>query len=339
MSLIHLFDRQHVHIVGLPFTNQTNLNRFAKDDLTTITQENEALDFLSYHLAGGSLFFQTNAKELHFEVLYHQEPLMNHMSPLGESGFDIYLLKDETFVFYDSIRPFPRQKKIQISLKLPPSDQHVIMMHTPQYARLEHAFVKIDDHEDITPYDPKYTKRIFFYGTSITQGACASRPGMSYTNQLARLLKYEVINMGFSGNRLGELSVAAITHKIDLLDMIVIDYEANAGAVGKLKQTLIPFIECIRRRHKYIPIVIIGRIPFTRELFNQEDYLKRKDHLRYQQEVSKIQHLQPLHFINGEQLIWKDEYDVTVDGIHLNDLGMTLYAQRLAPRLSHIMNQ
>lgn len=338
MKLIDLFDHQHCHIIGLPFIKKDHLNRFSKKDLAIITQENAALDFLSYHLAGGSLFYQTNAKELTFEIDYHNEPLMNHMSPLGESGFDLYLLKDDAFVFYDSIRPFPRQKNISVTVKLPQSNHHVVLMHTPNYARLLSAVLHIEDDAYLMPYDPHYQKSIFFYGTSITQGACASRPGMSYTNQIARMLKAEVINMGFSGNGLGELSVAAVTHQLPNLDMVVIDYEANAGAVGQLKKTLIPFIKCIRQVHPTIPIVMIGRIPFTRELFDIDDHQKRLNHRDYQSEVSKTIDLQPLFFIDGEQLISVDEYEVTVDGIHLNDVGMTLFAQRLTPLLNKLIN-
>lgn len=338
MKVIDLFDCGNTYILGLPFIKKDNLNRFAKEDLLSIIQENPSLDFLSYHLAGGSILFETNAKELRFDISYNNEPLMNHMSPLGESGFDLYILKDEEFIFYDSIRPFPRQKNIIISINLPKFEHHVVMMYTPNYARILNASLHLKDDIYIHPYNPHYQKSIFFYGTSITQGACASRPGMSYTNQIARNLKIEIINMGFSGNGLGELSVAAVTHKLPKLNMVIIDYEANAGAVGKLKETLIPFIKCIRKVHSNIPIVMIGRIPFTRELFDFDDHKKRQDHKTYQSEVANIPDLQPLHFIDGEQLISIDEHEVTVDGIHLNDLGMTLFAQRLAPLLNKLIN-
>lgn len=339
MKQINLFDTEFIKIIGLPFIEEEHLNRFPKEDFIHVIQENKDLDFLSYHLSGGSLFFETNAEKLTFEITYNNEPLMNHMSPLGESGFDVYLMNDGEFIFYDSIRPFPRQNSIDISLNLPHiMNHHIVMMHTPNYARILRASLHVNERYYVKPYYPKYQKRIFFYGTSITQGACASRPGLSYTNQIARHLKAEVINMGFSGNGLGELSVAAVTHRIKDLDMVVIDYDANAGAVGKLKPSLIPFIECIREVHSNIPIVIISRIPFTREIFDNEDHRKRLDHREYQNQVAQIPHLQPLHFIDGESLIYAHEHEVTVDGIHLNDVGMTLYAQRLAPLLNELMN-
>jgi len=338
MKKICLFDPSYVTIKGLPFVKEGHLSRFPLHLSKTIWHENPALESLSYHLSGGVLFFETDANRLEFDVLYEMEPVMNHMSALGESGFDLYILHEGRFVFYDSIRPFPRQKMLKTTVILHPSGLKKIMMYTPLYTKVTHAYVHLEDVYSIKPYEPGYHKRIFWYGTSITQGACASRPGMSYTNQLSRELNVEVINMGFSGNGLGELGVARVTHELSQLDAVIIDYEANAGAVFKLKETLVPWIQCIREKHKNVPIMVISRIPFTRELWQPEDHQKRMDHKDYQQRiVTECQDLHPLYFIDGEELIYLDEHEVTVDGIHLNDLGMTLFAKRLLPKLKHIL--
>ncbi len=337
---VNLIDSKYSLMLGLPFARKDHLNRFPEEAIHEIISENKALDFLGYHLSGGVIFFETSSRELHFEISYQNEPLMNHMSPLGESGFDIYLLHEGDFIFYDSIRPFPRENYVKSFVKLPHKDKNTIMMYTPLYARVLHLDLKIEEHATLSPFNPKFDKKIFFYGTSITQGACASRPGMSYTNQISRILNAEIINMGFSGNGLGEISIAKLTHHILDLDMVIIDYEANAGAIDRLKSTLIPFIECIREKHHQIPIVVIGRIPFVRELFNDEDHAKRLDHQAFQMHVVKNSlDLMPLYYVKGETLISQNEYDVTVDGIHLNDLGMTLFASRLSPILKDILNQ
>lgn len=330
MKRISLFDTSHVVIKGLPFLTENHLNRFPKEDMIDIFQENKALEFLSYHLSGGVLCFETTAEKLNFQIAYANEPLMNHMSPLGESGFDLYVIDQHEFIFYDSIRPFPRQKEINITVNLPQSKPVKLMMYTPLYARVLSAEVLLEDDELIRPFDPKYKGQMLWYGTSITQGACASRPGMSYTNQLSRFLHMEMINLGFSGNGLGELSVAKVTHKLKDLDAIIIDYEANAGALGKLKDTLIPWILTVREKHQSIPIIIISRIPFVRERWIKDDHEKRMMHHQFQKDiVEQLKDMHPLYFVDGEKLIDIDETDVTVDGIHLNDLGMTLFAKRM----------
>ena len=50
------------------------------------------------------------------------------------------------------------------------------------------------------PGSRRDAKPVVFYGTSITHGGCASRPGMVHTAILGRRLDRPVVNLGFSGN-------------------------------------------------------------------------------------------------------------------------------------------
>lgn len=332
-----LFDLEHVTMLGLPFLEENHYQRFPKACINEIYHENPALEWLGYHLSGGTIFFETDAKELIFSIQYANEPLMNHMAPSGESGFDIYVEHDGKWIFYDVIRPFPRQRAIEVTIKLPSDNIHKVMMYTPLYARVTAAHVSTDEKNFIRPWNPHYKKKIFFYGTSITQGACASRPGLSYTNQISRMLSCEIMNMGFSGNGLGEPSIAKMTHLCPDLDLVVIDYDANAGAVGKIEETLTLWIETVRKFHHHIPILIISRIPFNREYFSSSDKDMRLKNKKYQHFVSSS--MDDVHFIDGESLIFDHETEVTVDGIHLNDHGMTLYASRLAPYIAALLKR
>ena len=65
-----------------------------------------------------------------------------------------------------------------------------------------------------------------FFGTSITQGGCASRPGIAHTNAISRSLGFECINLGFSGNGHTEAPLGTIMAKIKA-KLIVIEFMAN----------------------------------------------------------------------------------------------------------------
>ena len=69
------------------------------------------------------------------------------------------------------------------------------------------------------------------YGTSILQGAVASRPGQMHTHITSRGLETEIFNFGFSGNGIMELSVAQYFVDIDA-SLIVIDCNPNMNATG-----------------------------------------------------------------------------------------------------------
>ena len=71
-------------------------------------------------------------------------------------------------------------------------------------------------------------KPIVFYGTSITHGACASRPGMVHTAILGRWLDMPVVNLGFSGNGRMDQAVGEFLVQVDAT-AYVIDCLPNMG--------------------------------------------------------------------------------------------------------------
>src|SRR5205807_3957902 len=100
---------------------------------------------------------------------------------------------------------------------------------------------------------------IVFYGTSITQGGCASRSGMSYQAILGRMLNVDYVNLGFSGNGRGEPELAAAVAQIDAA-CYVLDFAQNNGTVASLRQVYAPFIETLRRTHAETPVLSITPI-------------------------------------------------------------------------------
>src|SRR5581483_1784049 len=98
-----------------------------------------------------------------------------------------------------------------------------------------------------------------FYGTSITQGGCASRSGMSYQAILSRMLNLDFVNLGFSGNGKGEPELATAVADIDAA-AYVLDFAQNNPTVDSLRAVYEPFLEAIRSRHADTPLLVITPI-------------------------------------------------------------------------------
>ena len=62
----------------------------------------------------------------------------------------------------------------------------------PLYDGVTKLEIGIDSNASIKKATPNTLKPIVFYGTSITQGGCASRPGMAHTNIISRKLDVTV---------------------------------------------------------------------------------------------------------------------------------------------------
>ena len=164
-------------------------------------------------------------------------------------------------------------------------------------------------------------KPIVFYGTSITQGGCASRPGMVHTAILGRRLNRPVINMGFSGNGIMEPEVAALLAELDPA-VYVIDCLPNMTAKD-VSERAEPLVRKLRAAHAKTPILLVEDRSYansfllvaqrTRNLESRAAFQKVYDNL-----ISAG--IQNLHYLPGEHLLGSDGED-TVDSSHPTDLG------------------
>ena len=172
--------------------------------------------------------------------------------------------------------------------------------------------------------------RVVCYGTSITQGGCASRGGMSYTNALSRRTGYEFLNFGFSGNGRGQKEVAELLASINDVSMFILDYEANA-TLPMLKDTLDNFINILRSRYPITPILVLSKIRMAYETHVEENWKKQMKSLKFQKQVVKKhqEYDKNIYFYDGHKLLGKYTYDATVDGSHPTDLGFMMITENL----------
>jgi lysophospholipase L1-like esterase len=177
---------------------------------------------------------------------------------------------------------------------------------------------------------------VVFYGTSITQGGCASRSGMSYQAILGRQLNLNHINLGFSGNGKGEAAVARAVAEIDAA-AFVLDFAQNNTDVDSLAQVYDPFIGILRERHADTPVVAITPIYAASEATGS----RRNEQMRalIRKVVSRRiaagdTHLQ---LVEGTDLLGPSRGDGLVDGTHPNDLGFQWMAEGLAERLRKVL--
>src|SRR5262249_15816577 len=108
------------------------------------------------------------------------------------------------------------------------------------------------------------SRPVVYYGTSITQGGCASRSGMSYQAILSRILNLDFVNLAFSGNGMGEPEMARAVAAIDA-SCYVLDFAQNNRTVESVAQVYAPFIETLRAKHSDTPILAITPIYAARE--------------------------------------------------------------------------
>jgi len=184
---------------------------------------------------------------------------------------------------------------------------------------------------------PRKEKPLVFYGTSITQGGCASRAGMSYSNQLSRMLDRQTINLGFSGNGQLDLEVAEAMAEIDA-SCFVIDCLPNVS-VAQINEKYSRFLEIIREKKPDVPILLVETVLFPHMYFDQTVFAllhEKNATLKKIFDEQKKKGDRRIYYLKSDKLIGTD-YESTVDGVHMTDLGFWRMSQNLYPVLRKLI--
>ncbi|MDF2724940.1 MAG: hypothetical protein K0Q59_4615, partial [Paenibacillus sp.] len=303
-----------------------------------------SVNSLANATAGGQIAFRTDSPRLLVRVELAGKPNMNHMPSTGQCGFDVYLGKPGEQQYCNTARPTLGETSYEFELYHFPevTELRHVTMNFPLYQGVKEVSVGVVEGSAIEAPQPYASgKKVIVYGTSITQGGCATRPGMAYTNIVSRRIPLEFINLGFSGNGRGEPEVASVISEIADPALLVLDYEANVGTVDSMRETLPEFIRIFREKHPVTPVLVLSKIRYAREIFSPpllEKRLQMKQVERETVEMYRSRGDANVHFFDGEALLGTDSYDeCTVDGVHPTDLGFLRMADTLTPVLRQLL--
>lgn len=301
-----------------------------------------AVDILANCTSGGQIRFRTNSRYISVRVRLTAGSGMYHMPPTGECGVDAYTGGPGNWLFAGTANFTAGQLEYESRLFVNDSREwRSYMLNLPLYQGVNEMWIGLDSEAEISsPESYDSDKKIILYGTSITQGGCAARPGMSYTNILSRRMNREFINLGFSGNGKGEPELAHLIAQIDNPACLVIDYEANSCGTEQYKKTLPAFIRTYREAHPDVPIILVSRFPYGAEKFKPELVQERLERRDFQADL--IQSLTDagahrLTFVDGTNLLGSHPGEATVDGVHPTDLGFMMMADYLEPIFKQVL--
>jgi hypothetical protein len=284
--------------------------------------------------SGGRIRFRTDSTRLAIRLEYPSPPNMANMHAFGQTGVDLYVdggyrstaiapkdaAKDKVIdhVFFENL----------------PRKEREITLYLPLYKPAKIIALNLDPDAKVSKAKRfEFPKPVVYYGTSITQGGCASRPGMSYQAILSRRLNLDFVNLGFSGNGKGEPVVANMTAEIDA-SVFVLDFSQNNPTIESLREVYLPFLATVRAKHPATPIIAITPISASRETQRLDDMRK---HIREVVNARIAAGDTRLTLVEGPSLLGPARLDGLVDGVHPNDLGFQWMADGLAAPLAHAL--
>ena len=294
---------------------------------------------LSHHTAGLCARFVTDSTSISARWTLRNDNLaMNHMPASGVSGLDLYA-KDGVAWRWVAVGIPKAVPDTQAQMIVgAPGGVREYLLYLPLYNGVESVEIGIDAEATLAKAEPRTRKPIVIYGTSITQGGCASRPGMVHTAILGRRLNYPVINLGFSGN--GEMD-PELGDLLAELDPAVYVFDCAPNMQPELiAERAYPFVKTLRERKPETPIVLVENIVYQSGWFvdsKKESYVEKNKALRESYERLQKDGVENLFFIPCENLLG-DDGEGTVDGVHPTDVGFLRMADAFEPTLRKVLS-
>ena len=297
---------------------------------------------LSRHSAGMAVRFQTGSEDIKVRYRLKSPGLdMVHMPATGVSGVDLYgQVADGTFRWVNVARPGAQDVNVTLAAKIDAVADEAgreYMAYLPLYNGIEKIEFGVKSGSSFTSLAPRKEKPLFFYGTSIMHGACASRPGMAISSIIGRRLNLPAINLGFSGNGRLEMELVELIAEIDAA-VYCLDCLPNLNAQWT-EERAYPFISKLRSLRQDTPILMVEDRSFTNSQFHKHQRDRHAGNRKAFRAAFKrlnAEGLKGIHYLEGEGILGNDG-EAATDGSHPNDLGMLRYAEAYLKSLKRIL--
>lgn len=321
--------------------------RFLRMPQSVADTVNPTVSQLNAYTAGGRIKFSTDADRMSVTVSYDALNVNCHISALGSSGFMLLQEKENEngaisykmaaqFIpgHYANVSESSTPNGYSVEKGLPGEGMRNYILYMPTYNDVKELVLGFpkDSHCSNGLKYRKDVKPILYYGSSITEGGCASRPDIPYQCFISRWTNTDFINLGFSSGALGEETMAEYLASLDM-SVFVCDYDHNAPNAEHLWKTHERLFRIFRKKHPYTPVIIMSKPDF--DLDPMAPYRREAVKSTYDKAVAEGD--KNVYFVDGEKLFGKTDREIcTVDSTHPNDIGFLRMAETLYEEIKKI---
>jgi hypothetical protein len=298
---------------------------------------------LSQHSAGLRINFASQSDSIQVKYLPTGKLEMPHMPATGVSGLDLYIREEGgNWKWVKGAYQFSDTVRYTFSISGLPKTSYEAMLYLPLYNGVN--YLELGVNGTLTFKNQKSERPpLVVYGTSIAQGACASRPGMAWPAQLERLIDYPIINLGFSGN--GRLEpevlkyISEISASLYILDCLpnLVSFAGYSEDVVKSK--LKEAVHNLKNQHPNTPILLVEHAGYSEYLTSEERNSAVEDVNEWSRSVYRqllSEGVEEIYYLEKDDIHL--DMDATVDGTHPSDWGMYQYAKAYQEILGYILD-
>ena len=324
---------------GLPFGKKDQ--QYCRIPQTMLDEVSPGVRSLAWNTSGVTLRFVSDTPAVTVKYTPEHTLDIDNVPLTTRAGLDIYRRKTGgSFIHCGTLRyngNTSMQLKNALLCKNSDGTTYEYLINFPLYGGVGNfalGIVKGSRFEKAPAH--KVPHPVLFYGSSITQGSAASRPGNHYCARLCRAVDAEEINFGFAGNARGEQNIATLTASLEL-SAYILDYDHNAPTLEHLQNTHSAFFRTIRKIQPQLPVIMLNR-PANWESGDTAGLRARRDviYRTYLDAVNAGD--KNVRFIEGECLFeGLDRSDCTSDLTHPNDVGFERMYRKILPVLQEVL--
>ncbi len=292
--------------------------------------------------AGGRILFSTDSPFVSIRAEYGAGSVPTVCNHVVSFGFDLYEFdgkRDKFIAAYRQVEDFDGKTAEFTGYTEKDGEMGSYTINMPHFCEVKKMYIGIKKGYKLGK-GKKYIneKPVVFYGSSITHGAAAGRPGNTYENFISQKYNLDYINLGFAGRALGEQAMAEYIASLPM-SAFVCDYDHNTPNLEHLKNTHYPFYETIRKKHPDIPYIMVSRPDAKINCAFRGKPDERRDVIKESYEKAKANGDKNVYFIDGHTLFDGEFYEsCTSDGCHPNDIGFMRMADKIGSVIAEVMN-
>lgn len=332
-------------IYGSDALHERGFYRLTEAERNTLRPVNDGEAWFGEHSAGIQVRFESDSAQIFVRVKIRSPFDMTNMTQIGQCGMDLYVFDAarNEFVLHEVARfPFHADRyEVQLShFGAEPRKPRRYLIYLPLYIAVDEFEIGLDEGAEVKPFGFANDTRIGVYGTSITHGCSASRPGMAYTNILSREADEEILNFGFSGVAFMEREMGEILGK-RRLDLLVVDTEANAGVDERMKQNSASFLNAFFKYNPAAPVLLFSRIALALDLYDEPRARLHRYYNDFLRELARDYRKKgyKVFFADGTNLFKGNFTEYFADGIHPTDRGMVALAKAYRKQIERVRRE
>ncbi|MEO6188299.1 MAG: SGNH/GDSL hydrolase family protein [Ginsengibacter sp.] len=289
--------------------------------------------------AGISIRFRTNASTIKVRWTLTENKKSWNQSSSGVDGIDLYAYTGARWQYVNTGLSKDKENEFTL-IRNGETVYREYLLNLPLYNCVTSLSIGVNKTADMgKPLAKLLTEKkpVVYYGSSIAQGGSASRPGLAYTNILSRRLDRSFVNFGFSGEGTFDESVGRAMSEVDAV-LYVIDCNPNSDK-KIIYERAVKLVKLLKEKRPAVPILLVEGYYYDSDFFEKSgnsDVDARRRELKKAYDDLKNSGIKDIYYKKGDGLKG-DDHEATIDGVHLDDIGMQRFAENMLPVIKTIL--